>query len=238
MPRNHYPLSRIDVTAQEYADLAGRYDPGTAYYVDGTLKSLGGQPVGGSGGVDNASAILAMAAASPLIMPVRSFKNSWTNFPGGTAGPAMSVSVNPGTGELSYQGLVKPNAAFASGQSVVELPVGFAPPLATRSPMVVLDANAGNQSKPAEAILYGVDTAIPTLNIESVGTGVTSMPLVGISARAYTPTVRAAVYWRNTVDGDDACVVAPPAAFVPGATIKVAIWCHGAADDYLSMFTD
>lgn len=46
MPRNHFPLSRIDVTAQEYADLAGNYNPAYAYYVDGMLRSIGGQSVG------------------------------------------------------------------------------------------------------------------------------------------------------------------------------------------------
>lgn len=61
MPRNHLPLSRLDVTAQEYADLAGNYDKSIAYYVNGELTSIGGQPLGGGGVVETARKLLQLA---------------------------------------------------------------------------------------------------------------------------------------------------------------------------------
>lgn len=190
------------------------------------------QPVGGA---DNASAILAMAASNTLRMPIRSMKNGWSNY--SAAFPGLAVTVRP-DGSLEYSGLVKPSGAFASGQAICELPIGFAPDLQTRSPAVILNGGSGNASVACESILYGVDTAIPTLAVELNGTSVTSTPLLGVSARGFTSVLRAGIYWRNTTDGDDVSVVVPAAALAPGATVKVALWCHGAADDYLSHLSD
>jgi hypothetical protein len=47
MPGPRYNLSRIDLTESEYADLAVK-DQGTAYFVSGVLRSIGGQTVGGA----------------------------------------------------------------------------------------------------------------------------------------------------------------------------------------------
>ena len=41
MPRNQYPLVRVNLSQQEYSDLKGRRDPGVAYFVDGVLASIG-----------------------------------------------------------------------------------------------------------------------------------------------------------------------------------------------------
>lgn len=189
-------------------------------------------------GADNASAILAMAAASPLRLPLRSFRNSWSNY-NAAVFPPLTVTVGP-TGLMEFSGVIKPSAVvpFASGQSLAELPIGFAPDLQHRSPAVLLNQDAGNAASPCEAILFGNDSGVPTLAIEANATTVTKTPLMGVSARAYTSTVRAAIYWRNAVDGDDVSVIVPPAALVPGVSVKVALWCHGAADDYLSHLSD
>lgn len=184
---------------------------------------------------NNAASILAMAACNTLRMPVRSMKNSWSNYSGSF--PGLTVTISP-NGQLEYSGLVKPSGAFASGQAICELPIGFAPDLQSRAPAVVLNGGSGNASTAGESILYGVDTAVPTLTIEVNGTSITSTPLMGVSARGFTSLLRAAIYWRNTTDNDDVSIVVPAAALVPGATVKVAIWCHGAADDYLSHLSD
>jgi hypothetical protein len=50
MPSSSYKLNRVDLTAQEYADLAQSLKNDTAYFVDGKLKSIGSDTgPGGSG---------------------------------------------------------------------------------------------------------------------------------------------------------------------------------------------
>jgi hypothetical protein len=46
---SRYDLVRVDLTAQEYADLAGSLKPDTAYFVDGKLKSIGADTSPGGG---------------------------------------------------------------------------------------------------------------------------------------------------------------------------------------------
>lgn len=105
MPRNHYPLYRIDVTAQEYADLAGNYDPSTAYFVAGALKTIGASPVsgGGAGFVKNESTGFAettVGAETFVALPVEG-DNAKANVNHRTGTLAQLKTLVGGDGEIA-----------------------------------------------------------------------------------------------------------------------------------------
>lgn len=124
MPRNHYPLSRIDVAAQEYADLAGNYNPGIAYYVDGVLKSIGGSPASGGGAVLSnrvglfGDSITQQNTINNLTVPdngrfVRQFANNgWAGYANFLAGGCADIVVNGGIAGDTAENMV--NRVFSS----------------------------------------------------------------------------------------------------------------------------
>jgi len=63
-----YELRRVELTQQEFDDLAGRRDPGSAYFVDGVLVGFGDSPSAVSGAVDFEDQKY-MIASSRLYMP-------------------------------------------------------------------------------------------------------------------------------------------------------------------------
>lgn len=63
-----YELRRVELTQQEFDDLAGRRDPGSVYFVDGVLVGIGDSPSAVSGAVDFEDQKY-MIASSRLYMP-------------------------------------------------------------------------------------------------------------------------------------------------------------------------
>lgn len=59
MSQKRFPLARVDLTEQQYQDLASSLDPGVAYFVGGALRSIGPSAVGGAGFTKNATTGLA-----------------------------------------------------------------------------------------------------------------------------------------------------------------------------------
>jgi pimeloyl-ACP methyl ester carboxylesterase len=211
-----------------------KFERDPVYEQDGALIDKDNTPLSTSGGV--AGAILGMAASNPLRVGIRSFKNSWSNY--GAGQTPVTVSVQPG-GRVQYEGLIKPGVAFTNLQYMLELPVGFEPDLPTRNIGMVVDSGNGNIQRVVEFEMDGIATTNPALKVEVTGGTVpTSVALAQVQASGYSSALSAAIYWRNTTDSDDVAVLVPPAVLAPGATAKVAIWCHGAGDDYMSHISD
>jgi pimeloyl-ACP methyl ester carboxylesterase len=179
--------------------------------------------------------MMALTATRPLVVPVRSLQNNWLNYAAGTDPTAILSAVMLPGGGFQYSGVLKKTGnTYTSGETVCDPINGFEPFRSVRKVGVIVDT-AGTVQRLSEYTVSGYNSATHVIAAETIGTAAFVPVVAGVDITDVSANMSGACYFRNADVSDDVAILFPKN--FTGLGVKVALYCHGAGDDYLSILS-